>query len=473
MRPGSPKASNLMLEVHRALSPLSIAVLCAALLGCATTARLHNEPLVGEGIKSGYGSILFNTEVRDFGDTVLILTFSGGGTRAAAFSYGVLQELRDTPVLIDGKPARLLDEVDTISSVSGGSFTAAYFGLYGDAIFTDFEQAFLHRSVQSQLFHGMLNPAFWFRSMFKGFDRSEMAVDQYERGIFNGATFKDLRRPGAPVIRINATDLGSGERLQFNQDVFDLICSDLDTFHVARAVAASSAVPVLFVPITLKNYAGSCGEEIPAALRRAADQTTNATRREMLLAGLSFTDSTKRPYLHLADGGVADNLGLRAISELFDAAHEVWELHPWQRTTRRLRRLVVISVDAATKHDRTFEQSPSPPGWKDVASLASETQFTRYNTDTLERVRDRVAEWAASLSSPGNTVTGRFIEVSFESVQNESTLSHLNRIATSLELPPDDVALLESEARNILRQSSEFQALLEELRESAPQPPAP
>ena len=46
---------------------------------------------------------------------------------------------------------RLLDEVDTISGVSGGSFPAAYFGLYGDRIFEDFEERFLYRNVQGAL----------------------------------------------------------------------------------------------------------------------------------------------------------------------------------------------------------------------------------------------------------------------------------------------------------------------------------
>ena len=65
------------------------------------------------------------------------MTFSGGGTRSAALSYGVLEHLRDTPITIHNKKRRLLDEVDLISSVSGGSFTSAYFGLFGDRVFKD------------------------------------------------------------------------------------------------------------------------------------------------------------------------------------------------------------------------------------------------------------------------------------------------------------------------------------------------
>jgi len=56
----------------------------------------------------------------------IILAFSGGGTRAAALSYGVMKELRDTGIPVEGNEVSLLKDVDAISAVSGGSFTAAY-----------------------------------------------------------------------------------------------------------------------------------------------------------------------------------------------------------------------------------------------------------------------------------------------------------------------------------------------------------
>src|SRR5882724_8563328 len=59
----------------------------------------------------------------------VFLAFSGGGTRAAALAYGVLEELARTQIIWEGQHRRLLDEVDYISAVSGGSFTAAYYAL--------------------------------------------------------------------------------------------------------------------------------------------------------------------------------------------------------------------------------------------------------------------------------------------------------------------------------------------------------
>ena len=127
---------------------------------------------------------------------LLFLTFSGGGTRAAALSYGVLEELRKTEVVIDGKRRRLLDEVDGISSVSGGSFTAGYYGLFGDRIFEDFESKFLKKNIQGALAAGIfLNPINWFRLSSATFDRSDLAAEYYDKHVFEG---RHLWRHGCP-----------------------------------------------------------------------------------------------------------------------------------------------------------------------------------------------------------------------------------------------------------------------------------
>jgi NTE family protein len=74
---------------------------------------------------------------RDIAGTNLVaLSFSGGGLRAAAFSFGVLKALD-----ANSKPGdNVLDDVTFISSVSGGSLTAAYYGLHGKAGLSTFPQ---------------------------------------------------------------------------------------------------------------------------------------------------------------------------------------------------------------------------------------------------------------------------------------------------------------------------------------------
>ena len=120
-------------------------VLAVAFLlnGCAIHSRVDNSGIqISEPIDDWAEKL--DMPIAQRGNVLLLLAFSGGGTRAAAFSYGVLQELRDTVYGPNGS-MRLLDEVDGISSVSGGSFTAAYYGLFGDQLFEDYEQTFLKK----------------------------------------------------------------------------------------------------------------------------------------------------------------------------------------------------------------------------------------------------------------------------------------------------------------------------------------
>ena len=98
--------------------------------GCASYGVVENTPVQDVSADAGYSVKSFQEKWR-IGDTMLMLAFSGGGTRAAALSYGVLKEMRDTRVSAGGQDVRLLDAVDSISSVSGGSFTAAYTGGFG------------------------------------------------------------------------------------------------------------------------------------------------------------------------------------------------------------------------------------------------------------------------------------------------------------------------------------------------------
>ena len=76
-----------------------------------------------------------------FDETVIALAFSGGGMRAAAFSHGVLTGLADTTIRTRGGPVSLIDRVDIISGVSGGSVPAAYFGLKKRAALADFRES--------------------------------------------------------------------------------------------------------------------------------------------------------------------------------------------------------------------------------------------------------------------------------------------------------------------------------------------
>jgi len=435
--------------------------LCAGLLmlllsGCASYGVVDNE--AETETRSGHGYSLAMSGTHGSGDVTLILAFSGGGTRAAAFAYGVLQELRDTTVVIDGTPRRLLDEVDAISSVSGGSFTSAYYGLFGERIFDDFEQVFLKRNIESELLHGLLNPLSWFRST----GRTEMAVGLYQKTVFHGKTFADMKAQGGPLIVINASDLGYGVRFSFVQEYFDLLCSDISSYPVARAVAASSAVPVLFNPVVVRNYSDCGGGK--AVWMKAAEQRSldNPELHEVVEGIETFADKETRQYVHFVDGGITDNLGLRALYEVVEIAggggDYLKRLHSMPP-----KRLVIISVDASTDPEPEMDRSAKQPSLGETIDAMSSAQLHRYNTATQELMQEAIPRWARQASTPQQKVEPHFINLGFHDFLAHDTLRFFNRIPTSFDLSDEQVDRLIKAGRELLRGNSEFQRFLAEL----------
>src|SRR5690606_4565138 len=127
--------------MRRLISAVGI-VFLSQLTGCATYGVIDNQSQTENDAPKNYSLMNYDANHSRSDDITLVLAFSGGGSRAAALSYGVLEGLRDTTITIDDKEVKLLDEVDMITSVSGGSFTAAYYGLHGNKIFEDFEKDF-------------------------------------------------------------------------------------------------------------------------------------------------------------------------------------------------------------------------------------------------------------------------------------------------------------------------------------------
>ena len=167
--------------------------------------------------------------------------------------------------MVNGQSTRLLAEVDIISSISGGSFNAAYYGLHVDGLFETFEDTFLRYDIQGQLVKSVLNPFHWFGR--KG--RTQRSIEYYQKKIFHDATYADMHKPGRPLIILNASDLAYRRvRFAFIQEYFDLLCSDLLTYPFANAVTASSAVPIVFNPVVVENYPDSHRASIPVGLMR-------------------------------------------------------------------------------------------------------------------------------------------------------------------------------------------------------------
>ena len=146
-----------------------------------------------------------------------------------------------------------------------------------------------------------------------------------------------------------------------------MICSDLSSVRLSRAAATSSAVPVVFSPVTFNNYGGHCDYAPPPSADAASSATQPVGRLAQRQRELrSFENSADRPFLHLVDGGISDNLGLRTILERFQEA-EFSEAFRRKLHIERLRRTLLIVVnsrsDPSTEWDRS-EGGPMGPGFR-------------------------------------------------------------------------------------------------------------
>jgi NTE family protein len=438
------------------------------LSGCAAYGVIDNAPLTESESTETY-SIKSKAQGQGSGDITLTLAFSGGGTRAAALSYGVLEELRDTTVIIDGQPRRLLDEVDIISSVSGGSFTSAYYGLHGDRIFDDYKDVFLLRNVEGKLVQGLFNPLGWFRTS----GRTEMAVKIYEEDVFHGATFADMQRAGGPLILINASDLGYGVRFSFIQEYFDLLCSDISSFPVARAVTASSAVPLVFHPIVVENYYDCKTTGKPDWMVAAAKRMANDPDMAQVIRGLeTYYDKDSREYAHFVDGGITDNLGLRAIYEVMELAggagtfFKTYGIKP-------PRHAALITVNASTDPETAMDKSNKQPSVAETIGAMSNVQLHRYN-DATQALTDRsLKRWAEALSTKDNIVTPYNVQVRFRDILHPDDRHFFNAIPTSFYLSEEQVDRLIEAGRELLRNNPDYQCLLADLGGAQVQANAP
>lgn len=441
---------------------LGLSVATGVFPGCVGVTHV-NQPLAQHDPDAGYRP-RHPQQRRNPGRTILFLAFSGGGTRAAALAFGVMEELHQTDVTVDGERVSLLSEVDSISAVSGGSFPASYYALFGDRIFDDFEQRFLKKNVQRALLLRVLRPWTFVALMTPFLDRSDIAASYYDRQIFDGATFSDLREAPGPRIFINATDLTSGERFTFTQDAFDLICSEIDSMPVATAVAASAAVPIFLSPVTLQNFAGRCGYRPPQWVEEVLEDPNLPPRVERSReAYLSLVDRDRKRYLHLVDGSIADNLGLRSSIDYVAAVGGA------ERSLRIAGidvpdRMVLISVNAETDSDPTIDLSNAAPSLALMLNTVAGTQIRRANFETLLLTEELLHGWGRELSGKDHTVETYMISLGFNGLADEAERRRLNRLPTSFRLNEGDVDSLRAAGRRLLRESPQFQKLLAEMQ---------
>jgi NTE family protein len=435
-----------------------VATLCLFITGCAhwpATPKLEQAGVPGyrlaEAPRPGQSD-----------DLLVVLAISGGGTRAAALGYGVLEELRRTEVTVNGKKRRLIDEVDVISAVSGGTFPATYYALRGEKTFEEFEAKVLSRNFESELAWGIVTPTNWFRLPSGTFGKSDLFAELYDETVFDHATFDDLKRAKGPFVIINGTDVTTGARFSYTQDYFDAICGDLSKVTVARAVATSTALPPLLTPITLENRGGTCGRKAPAwiaAAEAASGQSETPGRALLRARALQSYENPNRPYIHLFDGGLSENLGLTEVLRAF----ELLKVEPDETVLpalRRAKKVVVIIVNALRFPVVDWDRSPAPPDTDIVTDQMWSIPVDRISLDAVEQVRDKLVAWQAE--SPERR--GYVAQVTFENLKDPAERLYFKQVKTRLQLPKEQVDKVREVAGRLLREAPAFKRLLADLK---------
>jgi NTE family protein len=462
-----------------ALAPASLAramLLAVVILaaGCASTYRPYlNEPLRAASDPVAARTVAAKP-AKDDGSLMLILSFSGGGTRAAALAYGVLEKLRDTRVNWNGHETSLLEHVDVISGVSGGSITAAYYAAFGESTFSEFKSRFLDRDFENDLITAALDPTNAFHLTSPWYGRGNLLADQFDLLLFHGLNYGQLLavRP-RPALIVMATDLSLGASFEFSERQFRRICSDLDDFPLAMAVAASNSVPIVFTPITLKNYAGSC----PAAPMGTADgETTAATRRlrRYIEEQETYLDVNARPYIHLVDGGLSDNLGIqRIITRIaLDGGISRWLE---SRRAHAIRKLVILNVDAGRHDSFSADRVDTIPSSMEVARGIQFGLLSHYAEETNDSFLDAVEAWRREMRSAAAGGRGPFtadadlyyIPVSLRDFPDAQTRQVLLALPTTYTLQSAQVDALIDAGHRILDVNPEFGRLLRDIGHSS------
>jgi len=417
-------------------------------------------------------------------DLLVFVTFSGGGKRSSAFGHGALRGLRAIPVQPPGRAGwRLLDDVDYLAGVSGGSFPAAHYGLYRERHFETFRQDFLTQDINAYIFGTYLLPWNWDWLVNPLVGTNDYMARVYDRLMFHGATFADLQRRGAPFVSINATDVVNETTFPFSAGNFGLLCSDLNGFPVARAVAASNGFPVLFSPITLQNHAASCGgRRPPGTPPHAWAEPASVTSRRAALAREAdrYADAEETRWVHLMDGGIADNLALRGLLDAITATTENSPI--FRQMALRTRRILILSVDGEAAPDRSLGRQRVVTGIGQVLNAVSGTQIDAYNFETLGLAAEmtqhlarafrevRCAQAPMIAGQPCGDVQGEFVHVGLAGIDDPVWRARLEAIPTGLTIPDADVDALVQYGEQLVRQHPRILAVAAAAGGPAPAP---
>jgi len=446
----------------------------------ASCAHLGNLPSNLATSDPNAGVAMGGEPVAVVGDDLLVgLAFSGGGTRAAAFSFGVLKEMERSTVRLRGRDVALIDHVSLVSGVSGGSVTAAYFGLKKRGALADFRERFLIKNAEEEL-NSRVSVANLALGLGGGINQDYRFRNWLDANLFEGATFSSLLANPRPYVWINATDIYNGTPFLFVRPQFSGFCSNLAEYPISAAVAASAAVPVAFLPIVLETYPDKCSPNVPDWLRKAQQNRNGSGQAQAWAqATIRYRDGSMK-YIKLLDGGMVDNYGLSGLTIARETAETPYGPLT-EREALKLRRMLFLVVDSGNDPKRDWAQKlEGPSGVQFIAALASvgvdaaaRASYSAFQA-TMQDWLNKLIRWRCGLSraevtkriGPGawNCRDVQFYigRLDFDELGPERS-AKLNAVPTTLKLPVETVDELIAAGGEALLTSPTYRQFLNKL----------
>jgi NTE family protein len=445
---------------------LVLSLLSLQIAGCSTARPWVNPPLPAGGTVQYDGRRQIADSARAQ-DVLVVVSFSGGGSRAAAFAYATIRELDNHAFDWGGRRTTLAREVDMVTGVSGGSVAAAHLAMHGvPGHLERFPGDFLDVDFQRLLIGSSLSPVILYRMTSPWQGRGHLLADAFDEQLFHGTTFGQLSEmANRPYLIVGATDLSNGSEFDFASDQLSQLCSSIDDVPLAFAVASSSSVPLVFSPMTLQNHADSC--PMPAGARGPLADPANRTARARLVQSESESlAQPERRHVHLVDGGVSDNLGLRRIADYVVQAGGIravlTALHDGSAGQASLpRRIVFLSVNSETRAPSALEESAQVPDTLDVLGALVNGNLGRHSRETELVFRDAIDQWRAELQSGGADIEIFSIEVNLGALNDHALRDRVLAIPTAFRISQADRESLRAAAESALAESAEFQRFLE------------
>ena len=300
------------------------------------------------------------------------------------------------------------------------------------------------------------------------------------------ATLAAINQPGKPLVVINASDTTAAEVFSFTPDTLDDLCLSFNDIPVAAAVSASAAVPVAFSPVLLKNraWSGWEGNRRPAGdwrtpLRADGGAYANieAFRTARYWASLRADRLAYReePYVRLLDGGRADNLRLTAARRVLMDPHSPAYVYS-ALGEGRLRRLVVISVNARSDARNDIDQSAARTTIAEMVSAVTSVPIDATTANVAASFRgfiENLMNGRERSRRAGKTVDFKIypVEIDFDELPTNSPAEVADRdnvksISTSWTITPEDVTLIDKVAGVLLWRHPCLNGLLDDLRAS-------